>query len=164
VADFSLSHRNPDDFYTNLFTQLSRYEISVLVNNVGVVRKLGMDEHSDQDIEHMLGINVYAQTMLMHHFLPKFEDRFSETGKRSLVVNISSAGGEVAVPAIPVYSATKRYNSFLSQAAEACHRSAVTMTSVSPLGVRTNLAFSTGLKGGPLLLSPDRLARSVFES
>ncbi|OMJ73637.1 hypothetical protein SteCoe_27624 [Stentor coeruleus] len=168
TADFTYSHRNPEEFYSNLMTQLAPYEISALFNIVGV---LYFDYLAEQDlnvIEEMLGVNIYPQTLLSYHILPKFLERFnetkkrsllvntsstidlmtmpttSETKKRSLLVNTSSTIDLMTMPTTSVYTATKRYADFLSEGIRLEYSHAVDVVTLKPGVVDTKLTGSTG--------------------
>ena len=98
VADFQYSHRNPEEFYKHLTAQLSEYEISGLINNVGVLDFTPLSEQKLDKIEDMLGINIYPQTLLSYFIIPQFLQRFKESKKRSLLINFSSTADIVVLP------------------------------------------------------------------
>jgi short-subunit dehydrogenase len=144
LADFTYSHRNPEEFYSNLMTQLAPYEISALFNIVGV---LYFDYLAEQDlniIEEMLGVNIYPQTLLSYHILPKFLERFNETKKKSLLVNTSSTIDLMTMPTTSVYTATKRYADFLSEGIRLEYSHAVDVVTLKPGVVDTKLTGSDG--------------------
>ncbi|OMJ86176.1 hypothetical protein SteCoe_12381 [Stentor coeruleus] len=144
IADFTYSHRNPEEFYSNLMTQLAPYEISALFNIVGV---LYFDYLAEQDlniIEEMLGVNIYPQTLLSYHILPKFLERFNETKKRSLLVNTSSTIDLITIPTTSVYTATKRYADFLSEGISLEYSHAVDVVTLKPGVVDTKMTGSNG--------------------
>ena len=92
-ADFSKSYVNPKEFYGRLGEKLAQYEVSILINNVGVMAIKKFKDHTQEDFENMLGVNIYPQTHLMHHFTPIFVERFSRTLLRSCIINLSSRAG-----------------------------------------------------------------------
>ena len=100
----------------------------------------------------------------MHHFLPLFEERYSQTKQRSLVINLSSQNGLEPTPFISVYSATKVYDNFLSQAVGASVSESITMVSVTPLGVATNMSKQVDPKGSPMLVSAKDYAKAVLNN
>ena len=67
-------------------------------------------------------------------------------------------------PPMCVYSATKVYNDYLSQAVGSTVSESITMVSVTPLGVDTPMAKSTGTSGHPVLVSAESYAKAVFEN
>jgi 17beta-estradiol 17-dehydrogenase / very-long-chain 3-oxoacyl-CoA reductase len=138
-CDFKYSHRNPEEFYGNLMKRLDKYEISALINNVGVLEFNNLADQSLDSIETHLGVNIYPQTMLSYHILPKFIKRFEETKQRSLLVNFSSTIDLITMPTTSVYSATKRYAEFLSEGIRLEYSSKVDVVTVKPGGVATNM-------------------------
>jgi short-subunit dehydrogenase len=79
-ADFAKSYRDAPAFYNELYKKLSGYEVSMLINNAGISTTANpFVEHTDDELEVMLGVNINAQAILSHHFIPVFEKRFKET-------------------------------------------------------------------------------------
>ena len=142
VADFQYSHRNPEEFYKHLTAQLSEYEISGLINNVGVLDFTPLSEQKLDKIEDMLGINIYPQTLLSYFIIPQFLQRFKESKKRSLLINFSSTADIVVLPTSAVYSATKRYAEYLSEGIRYEYSYAVDVATVKPGIVETNMTKS----------------------
>jgi 17beta-estradiol 17-dehydrogenase / very-long-chain 3-oxoacyl-CoA reductase len=132
VADFSTSHHNPEEFYTQLASRLSHYEISVLINNVGVGHHGDFETQDLKDMENLLAVNLYPMTFLSHALIPSFLQRFEQTQRRSLILNISSIFAIKSPPGVAVYSATKAYNDFLSRALSYEYSKAITVTSLRP--------------------------------
>jgi 17beta-estradiol 17-dehydrogenase / very-long-chain 3-oxoacyl-CoA reductase len=130
VADFSTSHHNPEEFYTQLASHLSRYEISVLINNVGVMYRDSLETQDLKDIESMLAVNLYPMTFLSHALISSLLQRFEETQRRSLILNISSTTSIKSTHDTAVYSATKAYDDFLSRALSYEYSKAITVTSL----------------------------------
>lgn len=116
TCDFSNSHANPDQFYVQLNQQLNLYEISVLINNVGYADRKLLINQKDEDLENQLSLNLYPQTMLSYHLIPKFIARWESNQKRSLVIDLSSVSALTPNPVQSVYSATKIYDAYLSEA------------------------------------------------
>lgn len=132
IADFSVSHRNPEEFYAELVGRLSQFEISFLMNNVGVMDKTDFATEDFNEIENMLSVNLYPMTFLSHALIPKFLERFDKTKQRSFILNVSSAVTYKATPDMAVYAATKAYNDFLSRGISYEYAKAITITSLTP--------------------------------
>ena len=167
VSDFQYSHRNPEDFYASLMKKLDKYEVSVLINNVGVLEFRYLAEQSLESIETQLGVNMYPQTMLSYHFLPKFIQRFEATKQRSLLMNFSSTIDLVTVPTTSVYSATKRYSEFLSEGIRLEYSNDVDVVTVKPGGVSTKMTNSThgnGFDVLPLTAEVNSYARYLIKN
>ena len=139
ACDFTFSHRNPEEFYGELMKKLNEFDISALINNVGVLEFRYLAEQSLESIEQHLGVNIYPQTMMSYHILPKFIERFDRTKQRSLLVNFSSTIDLITMPTTSVYSATKRYSEFLSEGIRLEYSSKVDVATVKPGGVATNM-------------------------
>ena len=58
-ADFAKSHRDPKKFYAELTDKLAKYNISVLINNVGVTNPRPFAKHTTDNLEDLIGINIY---------------------------------------------------------------------------------------------------------
>ncbi len=83
----------------------------MLVNNAGIGLSGRFDDHSHEEIEALLALNVTALTRLMRHVLPQMRAR-----GRGGVLNIASLGGYVPGPHQAVYYASKAYVISLSEA------------------------------------------------
>ena len=139
VADFAYSHRSPEQFYSDLMKEISVYDVSVLINNVGVLDLAYLAEQNLDKIENMLGVNIYPQTLLSYYMIPKFMDRFNTTKQKSLMINFSSTADLVTIPTSSVYTATKRYNEFLSEGVRYEYGKAIDVATVKPGVVHTNM-------------------------
>jgi NAD(P)-dependent dehydrogenase (short-subunit alcohol dehydrogenase family) len=76
--------------------------IDVLVNNAGVVTGGRLDEIGREDIDRMVGVNIWAPLRLTQLVLPHMRERKSGT-----IVNISSVAGRLGVPYYAPYCASK---------------------------------------------------------
>lgn len=77
-----------------------------------------------------------AMTLMTHWLVPKMNQR----EKRSAIINLSSVAGEYPLPYISVYSATKAFNDFFSQAIEMEYSQKIDVLSVKPLYVESNMS------------------------
>jgi short-subunit dehydrogenase len=108
------SHRNPQSFYDDLDGFLAQYPISILINNIETQSNKFIDSQSLEELELLIGLNVYPSTLISHLLIPKFLKR-KELGRRSLVLSTCSVLEENVFPGTAVLSATKRYNFFFNQ-------------------------------------------------
>lgn len=76
--------------------------VDILVNNAGIVKSSPFMEKPDEAIERVLAVNLMAHFWTMKAFLPGMVSK-----GQGYVVNMSSAGGLLAVPYISDYSASK---------------------------------------------------------
>ena len=159
-CDFSYSHRDPVSFYNDLHAKLQNYEISVLVNNVGVMDIHTLMNTTYESIENHIGVNCYPSTFLTHKLIQRFIQRYEEIKVKSLVINFSSVADEAVSVGMSVYSATKRYNSFFSEGLR-YEYDAVDVATVKPGAVDTALLVGGG-EGLPFKVNVDDYARSLL--
>src|SRR5262249_21275504 len=76
--------------------------IDVLDNNVGIVMAKPLAEHSLEDFDRVMHINCWSYVLTTQRVAPEMR----KTGGGS-IINISSIGGLVALPNVPVYCASK---------------------------------------------------------
>jgi NAD(P)-dependent dehydrogenase (short-subunit alcohol dehydrogenase family) len=76
--------------------------IDVLVNNAGVLTGGRLDESGKDDIDRIVGVNVWAPLRLAQLALPHMRER-----KSGSIVNIASVAGRMGVPYLAAYSASK---------------------------------------------------------
>ena len=139
-ANFALSHKDPENYYSNLAERLKQYEISVLVNNVGIFPNIKyLVEQKSSDIEQTLSVNIYPQVYLTHKLIPEFLSRYEHSKQKSLIINIGSLTSAAPLPTMAIYGATKRFNDFFSQAISFEYSPAVEISSFTPYAVSTAL-------------------------
>ncbi len=76
--------------------------IDVLDNNVGIVVAKPLAEHTVDDFDRLMHINCWSYVLTTQRVAPEMR----KTGGGS-IINISSIGGLVALPNVPVYCASK---------------------------------------------------------
>ncbi|CAG9323641.1 unnamed protein product [Blepharisma stoltei] len=165
AIDFKYSHRDPENFYKQVIADLSSYNISVLINNVGFGGKPQFLINQDlSEIEEIIGVNVYPQTMLSYHLIPVFLRRYEETHQKSLIMNFSSSIEEMALPSFAMYSSTKKFDHFLSEAIRYEYRHAIDVATVKPGLVSSNMSKSHGLGDSAGALSVETYAKSLIKN
>ncbi|MEJ2131237.1 MAG: SDR family NAD(P)-dependent oxidoreductase [Gammaproteobacteria bacterium] len=78
-------------------------KVHVLCNNAGVATGGRLDEATYQDWDWLIGVNLEGVINGLHTFLP----RIKKHGEGGHVVNTASIAGQVALPGLGVYNATK---------------------------------------------------------
>lgn len=112
--------------------------VDILVNNAGVTVAASFEEHSFEDLEWVLGINLWGVIHGCKLFLPLLRRQ-----DEAYIVNISSLFGLLGIPRQSSYCATKFAVAGLSRALAAeLSDSPVRVLSVHPGGIRTNIAKS----------------------
>ncbi|KAG8239187.1 hypothetical protein J437_LFUL018379 [Ladona fulva] len=144
-VDFSLSR----DIYPRIASHLEGIEVGILVNNVGFLNETAMpfSRMCEDDLWKLIKINIAAATMMSKIILPAMIKE-----KKGAVVNISSVAGMHPLPMIAVYSATKAYLYYFSEALRReCRSSKITIQTLTPGYVNTNLiSTSSYLRRGGL--------------
>lgn len=87
-----------------LIENLSRFNIDILVNNAGVGLYGDFINHSWEDYESMINLNILALTKLSYHYAKIFSKKNSGG-----IINIASMAGFMPIPHFSVYAATKSY-------------------------------------------------------
>ena len=156
---FSNSHKNPEIFYENLYQQIKAYQISVLINNVGVSNFNPLMMASFKDIENIISVNIYPSVFLTHKLIPGFIQRFRETKRKTLIINLSSFVDESVSPGFITYSATKRFNNFFSEGLKYEYNE-IEVVTVKPGPVYTKLLNQGGKF--PLTSSTDSYVKALL--
>ena len=94
-----------DDFDKKLTEILGGEEISILINNAGVITGKSLCDITDEQILSMLNVNTVAVTFITKIVLQKMLKRKS----RSLIVGSGSIMGTFRFPKRSVYGSTKSY-------------------------------------------------------
>ncbi|MEL6343222.1 MAG: SDR family NAD(P)-dependent oxidoreductase [Myxococcota bacterium] len=111
----------------------------LIVNNAGVTVIEKMIDHSLEDWDWILGINLYGVIYGCHFFLP----RLLEAGEGH-IVNISSVFGIAGVPTQSSYCATKFAVRGLSESLwEELDGTGVSVTVVHPGGINTDIVVGS---------------------
>ena len=110
--------------------------VDFLINNAGLGDH-GYFENSDWSrVKAMIDVNITALTRITHGLLPAML-----AGKRGMILNVSSIAGDVPVPGMAVYAATKSYVTSLSEALRAeLSGTGITVTAVCPGPVDTGFS------------------------
>ena len=137
--------------------------VDILVNCAGSGRFAPLAEHSAEDIDRLLDVNVRAPIALTKAVLPGMRQR-----GRGRVVNVASVAGRLGVPNETVYSATKGALAVFSRALDAeLAGTGVGVTVVIPGAVQTSFFERRGApydRGWPRPLPPERVARAIMRA
>jgi short-subunit dehydrogenase len=109
--------------------------VHVLVNNAGVAVTATFEEHSLEDFEWLIGINLWGVVYGCKFFLPALHEV-----DEAHIVNVSSVFGFVGMPLNSSYCASKFAVRGFSEALRAeLSGSTIGVTSVHPGGVATSI-------------------------
>lgn len=112
--------------------------VNILVNNAGVTVTAPFEQHSLEDFEWIVGINLWGVIYGCKFFLPHLQK-----ADEAHIVNLSSLFGLLGVPSQTSYCATKFAVHGFSEALWVELRDqGIGVTSVHPGGVRTDIAKS----------------------
>jgi short-subunit dehydrogenase len=135
-------------------------QVDVLVNNAGVALFGRFDEMTLADFEWVMGINFFGVVRLTKAFLPHLQAR-----PAAHIANVSSIFGVIAPPGQTAYCASKfGVRGFNEALRHELAGSSVTLTSIHPGGVATNIANSARVAQGAVITEDpekrrERLAR-----
>ncbi|MBL64205.1 MAG: oxidoreductase [Opitutae bacterium] len=110
----------------------------LLLNNAGVInRNAPLTDLSDDEVSHVLNVNVKGLASCMRYFLPAMEER----GK-GVVVNFSSGWGRSTSPEVAPYCASKWAVEGLSQAVAGEVSSGIAVVALNPGIIDTDMLRS----------------------
>ncbi len=146
------------------YSKLNQLSINILVNNAGLGFNGKLESLTAELIDTMILLNVRASTLLTFLFLPEMKKL-----KRAYILNISSFAGLTPLPYKSVYSATKAYLLFLTQALNIeLKGTPISVTSIHPNGISSERALENIKKSGFLgrisALSPEQVAKISIDN
>ncbi|MEM7135808.1 MAG: SDR family oxidoreductase [Myxococcota bacterium] len=111
-------------------------DVDIVINNAGVTVDGDFEQATYEDLEWILGINLWGVMYGCKEFLPHLRRR-----PEASLVNISSVFGLIGYPGQAAYNITKFGVRGLSEALrQELEDTGVTVTSVHPGGIKTNIA------------------------
>uniref|UniRef100_A0A0N5C8K4 Very-long-chain 3-oxoacyl-CoA reductase n=1 Tax=Strongyloides papillosus TaxID=174720 RepID=A0A0N5C8K4_STREA len=137
---FDFTNASLADYEEIILSKLRTLDIGILVNNVGLSYEypniLHKIEGGLKRVTDITVINTLPPTLLTAAILPQMVER-----KSGIVINLASFAGFNQMPMWAVYSATKKYVSFLTGILQKeYHDSGVLFQAVSPMMVATNMS------------------------
>ncbi len=127
------------------FTELGH--IDVVVNNAGYALIGAAEEFTDEQIAHQLSTNLVGSIQVVRAALPHLR---RQGGGR--ILQMSSVGGQTAVPGLSAYHASKwGIEGFLEAAAQEVAPFGIQITLVEPGGGRTSIFDAGRLVHAPAL-------------
>lgn len=118
-------------------------QIDFLINNAGLGDHGRFDAGDWERIRAMIDVNITALTQLTHALLPRLK-----SFGRAAILNVSSVAGELPLPNMAVYAATKAYVTSFTEAIRIELRgSGVSVTALCPGPVQTEF-FEVATRNG----------------
>jgi 17beta-estradiol 17-dehydrogenase / very-long-chain 3-oxoacyl-CoA reductase len=146
--------------YIKKFSELpEKYDISILVNNVGSDQHVAYEEQKIEEIWEQINMNIKPQTIITKLFMDKIKKRQS----RSAIICLSSFASDFPFPMKAVYSASKIYNHYQNRALELEFNHFnynIDFLSVRPLEVSTPM--TPKYADGVMVISAKQCAQGIF--
>ncbi|GAV02046.1 hypothetical protein RvY_12659 [Ramazzottius varieornatus] len=142
--------------YLHVQAQLQGLDIGVLVNNAGIGPEDPatpfLDNPPDaQSCLDQINVNCASYTMMTRMILPQMV-----VNRRGIIINISSIAGDDYTPNMAMYSATKAFSNFFSQALAQEYKSkGIIVQSVMPGPVMTKMVQEKDKKGLAIVTPED---------
>lgn len=150
---------DPDSFAAFIAEAERLGPVDLLVNNAGIMRTGDFVSQTLHTQHRELAINLGGVVTGMRLVLPGMLER-----NRGHIVNVASMAGKMSVPGAAVYTASKFGVASLSRAVRAeIVKSKVTITTILPAAVRTELTAGLDIKGVPAA-APQDVAREIVAS
>ncbi|WP_111656518.1 SDR family oxidoreductase [Isoalcanivorax indicus] len=150
---------DPDSFAAFIDVARAMGPVDLLVNNAGIQRTGDFLEQALEAQLREIHINLGGVITGMRLVLPDMVAR-----QRGHIVNLSSMAGKMTVPGAAVYTASKFGVASLSRAVRAeIADSGVTLTTLLPAAVQTELTAGLNIRGVPKT-TPETVAKAILAS
>ena len=160
IRGYRLDVSDADSFGSFLAQAEKDGPVKMLVNNAGILRSGPFLEQSLEGHAREIGVNLLGVVNGMHHALPPMVER-----GEGHVVNLASMAAKLTTPQLATYCATKFAVAALSRAVRAeLTGTGVTISTVMPAAVRTDLVSHFDLGPAIPVLEPDEVARAIVAS
>jgi 17beta-estradiol 17-dehydrogenase / very-long-chain 3-oxoacyl-CoA reductase len=152
--DFSTTD---DQQYVDLEQQLKKYDIQVLVNNVGISHEfpIAFLDEQPSTIERMMQVNIHSMMKMTRIVGTKMV-----SNKKGLILNIGSFSGKVPCGLLSVYAATKAFVKHWSMGLSMELKPFVHVEHINTYFVQTNM--SKIKKSSLLVPTPKEYVKSVL--
>lgn len=130
IVPFDFGEKTTSSEYIDAFSEVIKYDVSILVNNVGVTMKDKFENLTYEETNNYIDLNVIPQTFLTNMFLNKMLNR----EKKSAIINLSSQASNIAAPnRFSLYGSTKIFNDYLSKGLGEAYNNKIDFLSVKPM-------------------------------
>ena len=145
---------NPADIMELKQTVVNSFgTLSVLVNNAGVQIEKTIVDTSDEDWDHLMGVNAKGVFMVCRELIPLMSAGGS-------IINIGSISGKVSDPCLALYNASKAFVHGLTRSIAVDHGPSIRCNAICPGWIMTGMADAAfDLASNPESAKRDALAR-----
>ncbi|MFT4712254.1 MAG: short-subunit dehydrogenase [Candidatus Azotimanducaceae bacterium] len=149
---------------TALLAELETQEISidVLVNNAGIAYSNDFDLLEDEQIQHLITLNITALSFLTLHFVKKMKSRGA-----GRILNVASVAAFQPVPSMSIYAASKAFVLSLTESlSEELRDTGVSVTALCPGLTNTDMAADLSASNVPpfMMSKVEDVAREGYEA
>ena len=141
-------------FFENIYKQTEGLDISILVNNVGILKGTIFSTLDHKTVWDMNNLNLLPVVMLIRYYINDLLKR----PKRSAIINISSIGANVFLPGFSVYGPGKAFTDFLSENMAIEYKDKIDVLSVRPHAVYTPCYQAVGNTMNYRVITPEQCA------
>ena len=106
----NFSEATEPSFFENLVAEVKELDISMIVNNVGVMSKDSIGILDKEKAKDMVIVNCLVMTMMNQHFLPLLNARKT----RSAMLDVSSVNSTLPMCIAEIYAATKTFDRYIT--------------------------------------------------
>lgn len=149
-----------DAVYANAEATEKRFgPASVVINNAGVAVAQTIEDLSYEDFEWVMNINFWGMVYGSKAYLPQLK-----THKEAAIANVSSVFGLFSLPTQGAYNASKfAIRGFTEALRSEMAGTGISVHSIHPGGIRTNIAKSSRFYVGPGQITDQKKANSLFD-
>jgi len=134
VSDFTHSHK--EGYYDTMVGTIEHLDISLLVNNVGVLVSGKFIENDEKGLMDLMTVNMFPSMMLTKKLLPRLSGRPDRSG----IITISSNEGLDIYPGFSTaYGATKAFLNNFMGSLRGEHKDKIDFLTVTPCLVSTRM-------------------------
>jgi short-subunit dehydrogenase len=157
ITDFRNCQK--EGFFEIIDSELSRLDISMLVNNVGIITGGKFIDHADKEVIDMFNVNLLTPMMLTRKFLPRMIQR----GHKSAIITLSDNEGLESYPNFTTaFGTTKSALIYFMKSLKHEHCDKIDFLTLTPLKFSTGKSFYAPF--GMDSVAPDQCVRSALKS
>jgi short-subunit dehydrogenase len=151
---------NKTDIY-RIVDLLRHHTIRCLVNNAGIGYRKKFHDHTLEEIDKIIAVNVESHILITRLLLDKLKKEGSS------IVNVASSIAYNPLPNMSMYSSTKAFISNWSESLTYELKDTNNVITFSPSGTNTNFQKNAGVKkekDGKGLKTPEYVAEKIIEA